>query len=657
MKIHFSILILSQILLVSTLAQPSGNNAVHSLSDELQALLNIASLPEYRKNTINAQVSTYDTTGKNDDGFNGTYSFIRRNADSSLVIFEQYGSGVINRIWTPTPTSDTLDFYIDDNASPAFSIQYHDLFSGKKYPFIGPLCGNQLGGYYCYLPIPFEKSCRIVCRGKRMQFHQIQYRLYEKGTRVKSFNSEFNDEEKKLLNRIEALWNRQDRNISTFYPAKLIEDSGRYSIKPGETQTVFELDRGGRILGIEMEPVEVFEGLARQIDIRITWDGETTPAIYCPVSDFYGYAFGNASMRSLLLGSQNSRNYCYFPMPFDKSAKIELIYRKDESSELLPVDVFLKIGYTFEKRIPDKEGKFYVRWNRNLKSKTGQPYVIANMPGRGHYVGTILLAQGLKAGMTYFFEGDDSVAIDGSFRIHGTGSEDYFNGGWYAMLDRWDGSMSLPLHGSLDYSVPFCRTAGYRFYMSDKLSYEKSFFMSIEHGHTGNLFPVDYSSLALYYSDTPLTEIKRPTNELTGIYIPDTLVIYPQLMDFNLYGNIDIKTTWKFGTGGESYLFSPGNETWLRISLADLPHGKYTMLFDVIKEPSGCDFSLWQRQTQITDWLPTFGPTEERVEELYAGDIDLNGLINTVTIRFRTDMQKKSLLLNRIIFVKKPADL
>jgi hypothetical protein len=276
------------------------------------------------------------------------------------------------------------------------------------------------------------------------------------------------------------------------------------------------------------------------------------------------------------------------------------------------------------------------------------------MHGHGHYVGTILHAQGLKAGMTYFFEGDDSVAIDSSFRIHGTGSEDYFNGGWYAMLDRWDGSMSLPLHGSLDYSLPFCRTAGYRLYMSDKLSYEKSFFMSIEHGPAGNLFPVDYSSLALYYAGTPPAEIKRPTNELTGIFIPDTLVLYPQLMDFNLFGNMEVKTTWRFGTGGESYLFTPGNDTWLRISLADLPQGKYTILFDVVKEPSGCDFSLWQRQTQLSDWIPTFGKTEERVEELNAGDIDLNGVVNTMTIRFRTDMQKKSLLLNRILLIRKP---
>ena len=29
-----------------------------------------------------------------------------------------------------------------------------------------------------------------------------------------------------------------------------------------------------------------------------------------------------------------------------------------------------------------------------------------------------------------------------------TGSEDHSNGGWYALMDRWDGAMSLPLHGA-----------------------------------------------------------------------------------------------------------------------------------------------------------------------------------------------------------------
>ena len=142
---------------------------------------------------------------------------------------------------------------------------------------------------------------------------------------------------------------------------------------------------------------------------------------------------------------------------------------------------------------------------------------------------------GFEGGNDNFFEGDDSTSIDGSFRLHGTGSEDYFNGGWYAMMDRWDDKMSLPLHGSLGYSLPFCRTGGYRLYLSDKLSFEKSFFHSIEHGPVENDFPADYTSLGLYYSDSPPEKIIVPTDELTKVYIPDTLFIYPQLMDLTLY--------------------------------------------------------------------------------------------------------------------------
>ncbi len=166
----------------------SQNKTAISTSDELKSFYKISELPSYRSNTICGQISTYDTTGGNNDGFEGTYSFIRRNKDSSLVIFDMKGPGVVNRIWTPTPTNDTLDFYIDDTSQPVLSICYLDLFSGKIFPFISPLCGNQLGGYFCYYPILFQKSCRIVCRGKKLQFHQIGYRLFPSGTKVIPFD-------------------------------------------------------------------------------------------------------------------------------------------------------------------------------------------------------------------------------------------------------------------------------------------------------------------------------------------------------------------------------------------------------------------------------------------------------------------------------------
>ncbi|MBP1666572.1 MAG: hypothetical protein H6Q23_1432, partial [Bacteroidetes bacterium] len=167
--------------------------------------------------TFCAQVSSWDTTGGNDDGFGGTYSFLRKDENGSLVIFDQRGSGVINRIWTPTPTEDTLDFFIDNDEKPAFSIRFIDLFSGDQYPFVLPLCGNQLGGYYCYLPVTFKKNCKIIFRGKRIQFHQIQYRLYEPGAKVKSFSPDLNDQEKEALKTIAGLWNKEEKKVSDFH--------------------------------------------------------------------------------------------------------------------------------------------------------------------------------------------------------------------------------------------------------------------------------------------------------------------------------------------------------------------------------------------------------------------------------------------------------
>jgi hypothetical protein len=55
-----------------------------------------------------------------------------------------------------------------------------------------------------------------------------------------------------------------------------------------------------------------------------------------------------------------------------------------------------------------------------------QPHVFLDFSGKGHYVGTVLQARGLEAGMTGFFEGDDSTVVDGVLNMHGTGSEDYF---------------------------------------------------------------------------------------------------------------------------------------------------------------------------------------------------------------------------------------
>ena len=316
--------VLSFILVASNLSLAyAQSKAAISAADELKSVYDISLLPAYRSQTICGQVSTYDTTGGNNDGFGGEYSFIRRNKDSSLVIFDAKGPGVVNRIWTPTPTDDTLDFYIDNLLKPTLSIRYTDLFSGKISPFIQPLCGNQLGGYYCYYPILFQKSCRIVCRGKKLQFHQIGYRLFPAGSKVIPFDKQPDAEAMSVLQTIQKLWNKSNKTAADF----LDENDKSYridtlvSLQPGESATIASISNGGRFTGIELSPSVAFEGLDKNIDIRLFWDDETTPAVDCPIADFFGFAFGKSSMQSLLLGTTKGKLYCYFPMPFSKKGK------------------------------------------------------------------------------------------------------------------------------------------------------------------------------------------------------------------------------------------------------------------------------------------------------------------------------------------------
>lgn len=624
------------------------------LKDFLMEYLLMDNLPVYQTNTYCAQVSSYDTTGGNDDGFSGKYSQWYRNPDSSLTLFEMQGPGVIQRIWTPTPSEDSLNFFIDDRIVPAFTIRYRDLFSGQVYPFIDPLCDNQLGGYFCYLPIPFNRYCKIIYKGKKTQFHQIQYRVFPVGYEIQSFNIVFKTEERKLLEAIRKLWSDHSYSPGEFYSSPLMqtrEVNKSLTLIPGQQINLFNALQGGRILAIELGPQAAFEGLDKNVDIQLTWDDETQPAVYCPVSDFFGYAFGKPSMKSLLLGSRGQNNYCYFPMPFDRKARIDLIYRKQAGSRLTPLTIHSKITYQNKPRDQSWEGKFYARWTGQYTS-VNQPHTFLDIRAKGHYVGTILQAQGLKPGMTLFFEGDDSTAIDGQHRMHGTGSEDYFNGGWYALLDRWDGAYSLPLSGSLDYSLAFCRTGGYRLFLGDKISFEKSFYHSIEHGPVGNGFPGIYTSVSFYYADRAPDSTLKPESAETRVYQPDTMILYPQLLSFSMEGDIHSVTKWAYPTGGETYYFTVSPGTILRTSLAEIPEGDYELSIDFIQSPESCDFTLWQRQTPLTGPIHGFLDQTRRVEHQKLTRIHIDRLNPTISFQFKPEPGKNKFILNRLILTK-----
>ncbi|WP_262915423.1 DUF2961 domain-containing protein [Niabella ginsengisoli] len=342
---------------------------------ELNRMKDVSRMPEYFEGSEVKQVSSYDRTGGNDDGFSGKYSFLRKDEKGNLVIFEEKNSGVIERIWTPTPTDDTLEFYFDGASIPTFSIRFRDLFTGNIAPFISPLAGAKVGGFYSYIPIPYNKGCKIVLRGDKLMFLQIQFRQLNTNYHVKSFSNKISANEKSMLKSIASLWQRDEQSVSTIFSDKTNCIKKELTLNPGDILPFASLTDGGRVLGIEIMPSKFFEGIHKQIDIRITWDAEKNAAINIPVADFFGYAFGERSMNSMLLGSTPSKLFCYLPMPFDRSATLELVYRKNETIKNQPtISLETSVYHTDEKRDPKKEGKLYSFWNSSPPA-LGKPHI------------------------------------------------------------------------------------------------------------------------------------------------------------------------------------------------------------------------------------------------------------------------------------------
>lgn len=596
-----------------------------TIQEELSHIGDPSKLPLYRQGTNMYQVSSYDTTGWNDDGFSGKYSFIRRNPDSTLVIFEANGPGVINRIWTPTPTQDTLDIYVDGNK---YSIQFDDLFSGKVAPFLAPLCGREVGGNYCYYPVLFQENCRIIFRGKKLQFYQIQWRTFPGGTTITAFDP-------------------MQKNTFQFPVETSAVTLKKYELAPGSTQIIFQQQTGGRLNKLLLYPASAFAGDIKDAKIRITWDNEKLPAADCPVQDFFGYAFGQPSMQSYLLGTRNDTAYCYIPMPYDRNAKIELINLSPKRN----ISVFAGIANTGKKRNPATEGKFYTSYNHKRYSKHDGPHQLLNTDGKGHYIGTILQSQGTSHGMTLFFEGDDSTVVDGKLSMHGTGSEDYFNGGWYALTDRWDDKFSLPLHGSMLYSIPLSRTGGYRLFLSDKIPFYKSFYHSIEHGPDDNNVPAIYTSMGLYYGERPVKSV--PFTRAEKIFIPDTLLLYPYMTNILPGSGITVKHLSQYNTGGLNSVYTVSHESFIRFSLEEIPEGKYELLLDYDKFPTGAKIKLAQRQIPVTYWIDTYSSETKRLSMEKIGLVERTPFTKTITVHIKPADNQNQLFLSRILLVRK----
>lgn len=598
----------------------------------MDVLMRLDLLPQIKTQISTGMFSSYDRSGGNDDGFSGKYSFLRKEGED-LVIAEMEGPGAIYRMHMPGPQEGIMEFYLDGEKTPRVSMKIADIVDGQHSPFLAPLVGGGVGGRYCYVPITYQHSCKVVVKAPIFCFYDINYATYPKNTVIESFQNPPTAEWLQKMEKISRIIYASGSNISQYMaPAGTAIKTLKISkaLASGQSAEIIKINSPGRIVGLRLGPARLFAGKERDILIRMYWDNDPKPAVSCPVGDFFGYSFGEPASKSLFLGTSNNMNYLYLPMPYNQSARIELVSERGNSE---PLQIQAEVDYAPNGKRSD-EGYFYAYWNRENPCTNGIPYTYLKTEGKGHVIGVFLQAQGKEPGGTIFFEGDDVVTIDGKMAIHGTGSEDSFNGGWYDVPARWEERTSFPLSGCLDYKKYLGRTGGYRWMIPDTYVFNHSIDYTIEHGPEGNAVNTDYTSVTFLYSTVkPSAEISLPNLAARRISDPDKIIFVPgwnvPVHSSPLSNGIIEKKGEKFGNGWVRYFslktigpdeFGPHHVSFIFDIPAD---GKYKVSLKALTGPDQGIIQMFQYDSPLGEPVDLFTTEPKTSTPLPLGTVNM----------------------------------
>jgi hypothetical protein len=287
----------------------------------------------------------------------------------------------------------------------------------------------------------------------------------------------------------------------------------------GQTLTVFDEAGPGDITHIWVTLSSHEPLYLKKLVLRMYWDDESTPSVEAPIGDFYGLGLGeNIPYQSLPLAVGNSEALnCYFPMPFEKRGRITL--SNEGASE---AHVYYNVDYqAYKHSLPPGTLYFHAQYRQcapcegwtnqwtsnqdplvdNKTNLTGEGnYVWMEATGRGHYVGVTMSV--LQNQDKWWGEGDDMFFIDGDKfpSVQGTGTEDYFSGGW----DFGRKAFSYLLFGApvTGPEMAGSRWSVYRFHLDSPITFTKSIRATIEHG-SANHRSDNFYSVAYWYQTEP----------------------------------------------------------------------------------------------------------------------------------------------------------
>ena len=439
----------------------------------------LARLPYLRPGVSAHYEGSIDKAGGNADWDWWLY----QDARGEWVLLDVDGPGCIhNFVQHRYPSSEVpvFRFYFDGETEPRHTLTPADF--GKKSPFVKPLADIFVGDdippqgrgpiwvVRSFVPLPFTRGCRVTSSVKLEGFEKAKghggwghviYHSYA-----------------------------EDRPQIRLSPVATTETKKcAATIPPGGELVVIEHRRAASVVGWQLRVSSV---AIHNVWVRISWDDAERPAVWSPLGAFFGNEIGNHPIGFMTHGQMDEGTfYCRFPMPFWKSARIELC--NPQASDSLAVESEIQLGPAYPENACG-----YFRATDYLSPTTvtpGRDSVIGAAGGCGHIVAATLTGRTVD-NKWVSCEGDVRLHLDGNRtpQIESDGSESHACYGWGFVYPPQQNPFS-GYDGSGDPLYEFSET---RVHVGDVIPFRTGFRFGIEAGDCNNI-AMRHSGLVLYY--------------------------------------------------------------------------------------------------------------------------------------------------------------
>ena len=486
--------------------------------------------------------STYDRRGGN-EGADASH-FLYQLADDFNVTLDVEGPGMLYfaryNHWHGSPwhyVVDGVDHLVQETstADPLHPVEGSVFIPERLFP--NPLTWTwsiTKGADLMWVPIPFERSFRMAYSRTRYGTGYYIYHQYVRGARlsrpIRSWDGKTPPEQDVL-----DLIARSGTDLGPLpgnpeaTRAGVVEVKGELDLPANATQHLPRITRArGMIRAIEFSvPREqaVAFGRAR---LRATWDDRKQPSIDAPMALFFGTGtLYNRDGREFLVkafpvhvrfDAERVRLACYFPMPFFRSARFELMGNPESAVRC----VQWKVRFAPLKDPPNHVAYFHATYSDHPKPERGKDLVLLDTrqaegggEWSGHFVGMSWIFS--HRGVLNTLEGDPRFFFDDSQtpQAYGTGTEEWGGGG-----DYWGGrNMTLPFaghpvgaRGAAEAKDPEdLIESAYRFLLADLMPFGRNAVIRLEHGGE-NKSTEHYEAVTYWYGASNPSLVK--TDEL-----------------------------------------------------------------------------------------------------------------------------------------------